>query len=55
MQRVSRYPNGSVIGYCVRGGRPVYDWVLESSLDRTDAEILRLMRVGRGEEAPKTA
>lgn len=40
-QQVSRYPNGRIEGYCVRNGRPVYEWVRESSLDPAEAAALR--------------
>ena len=43
-QQVSRYPNGQVQGYCVRRGRPLYEWAAEDSL--IPAELRELRWVG---------
>lgn len=44
------YENGRLIGYQVRNGRYLYDWVKEQHLEESD----RLMLVGKGVLEPKS-
>ncbi len=50
LQEMAHNPDGSVIGGCVRNGKPVWEWVPEEGMISAELAMWKRVRENRGDK-----